>query len=225
MFVTSSDFLISPFTLVNLPEDGTFDDYVNQEVERNMNEVLGGYFYDIMIAAFEALPQDWISEGEYILDDLVCYDSEIWKALGTVTAGTIPIEGIDWQQQDRDKWLKLRDGETFTHLNREFKWVGFTKLIKPLIHSSWIADHAVRINSNGVSVSVSENSETVSSHPVIVRSWSAYRNLLCSSLNSLYVYLYANAVNFDESVPEYSSFIAYLSIEFNDPGAKNIFDI
>lgn len=223
MFCTSSDFDLIPYNIPNVDKVvNTLTAYINQEEDKALKKLLGVTLYNAFIEGLTALPGAYSSTVATVIDQQYYYGLDIWKSL-TVTTGTLPVAGADWELIEEDnKWLRLRDGDTYTYGDIEFEWEGIASLLKPLIYSNWVRDNFDSLTGVGVSVANSENATIINPSSRIVNAWNdfaaragsyAYGLHICfSSEDSLYGFLSENETDY----PDW---------RFIDPGYQNTLGI
>ncbi len=234
MFVVAQDFYLKPFNLVNLPEDGTFDDYVSENEERILRDLLGNYLYDLLVDAFNILPSLYDEDVTYVINDEVTYKSVIWKSLQVDNLNNVPVEGANWTAviDSRTKWAEVIYGGVYVYETTNYKWSGMKAMVKPLIFSLWLGDNASNTNSSGVTVPRIENAERINPDQLICRGWNLFIDLACgkykhselSVSDSLFGYLYSNAADFDSLFVD-ETCKSYLERYYTNLGRKNIFGI
>jgi hypothetical protein len=248
MFVVQDDFNLIPFNLIGLPEDGTFQDYIDAQEEERLRKLLGNIFYDVFAAAVTALPDEYDSATEYVTDDEVRSGIVVWKSLVDANVGQTLEEGVYWTDvttADQLRWLKLIEGQNYVYSNRVQKWYGMKAMVKPLIASLWMADNSAGMSNTGKSVPNIENAVNMDAQPEISRAWNRYQLLACgaplftfypnrypyyngylSNYDSLYGYLYSVSDDFVDVVEDYfPDLISYMSENFHNPGRMNQFGI
>jgi hypothetical protein len=104
LFTSIQDFDIAPYSLPGLSSNNNFEDVATFEEKSKLRALLGTLFFDELEEQIEALPDDWSSETEYGIDDLVNYGSKIWKSLVDDNTGNTPAEGVNWEEQDENIW-------------------------------------------------------------------------------------------------------------------------
>lgn len=134
-----------------------------------------------------------------------------------------PVEDIE------ERWLHLRYGNTYKHLNRTYNWVGLKKMLIPYIYSRWLEYNVEHTTGVGVIVANTENSTLTSPVFKIVRAWNEFVDMVVGRYeygygdNSLYGFLYNSDIAYTDIYPEneYSEFRLYLYDSFHFPGYKN----
>src|SRR5687768_15622857 len=58
------------------------------------------------------------------------------------------------------KWVRLRDGFTSIYNGGKYKWVGFVKLLKPIIYAMWLSEKNTSVVGEGEVVVVDNESST-----------------------------------------------------------------
>jgi hypothetical protein len=230
-FVVPSDFNIVPYNIPNLSAElDTFLPFVIREEKKELRKILGNMLYDAFMEGLEELPDEWEATNDpgYNLDDLVVYQSDIWKSLQNTNLNNIPEEGAFWTLQPKDRWLELRDGADYLYKTKTFRWPGFTGdggAFVPFIHSKWIADTALNNTGNGRTDSNLENSIKISPARIIAKHYNEYSRLVgnrCELMDTLYGYLYNSTDKYlDVVVSEYTTIQEYLRCMFQDPERKN----
>lgn len=232
MFITDQNFNLYPWMIPGLSKVPSFQSWVDQEEERYLLEVLGDNLYDAFVSGLNALPLAWVSTVATVINQQYVYGNDVWKAL-TVTTGVSPTEGADWTIVEEDnRWLLLKNGNTYLMNGKNYKWVGMVEALKPLIYSLWIRYGAVQLTSNGFVVPVSENSGRYNPNELIGQSWNQWSRYVggsCKTVNTLYGYLYFtnfNSSTFDDTFDEtFTSFVDYLNYEFTEQGNQNFLDL
>lgn len=141
------------------------------------------------------------------------------------------ITGIDGIEEEdiEERWIRLRDGYTYKHLNRTYHWYGLKKMLIPYIYSRWLEYNTEHTTGVGVIVANTENSTLTSPIFKIVRAWNEFVDMAVGNYeygygdNSLYGFLYNSEDTYIDVYPEdeYSEFILYLYDSFKFPGYKN----
>jgi hypothetical protein len=136
-----------------------------------------------------------------------------------------PIEDIE------ERWIKLRDGDTYTYNDRNYSWIGMKKLLIPYVYQSWIGDTYLSPSGIGLVLPNAENATVVSPNDRICRAYNQYSSYVGSSCNmgdTLYGYLVVRNQDdgaFDDTFDDtFGSFGEYLDFYFTPPGRKNTFD-
>lgn len=234
MFVIASDFQLPPYKIPGLTGDleDDFLAFVEQEEEERLKKVLGDDLYSAFIDGLEELPDEWSSTTPTVIGTHYVYGNDVWEAL-TVQTGTAPVAGIDWALIEEDnRWLLLKNGNTYEVGGKKFRWIGMKKTIKPLIYSLWVEYQAIQLTKNGLVIPAMENNTIVAPSQIICRAWNEWARSVgseCMIYNTLYGYLqYTNLStgSFDDTFDEtFDSFQEYLNYEFEAPGFKNEFGI
>lgn len=233
MFVTAEDFDVPPFDLPNLGQvNNSFTEYIDEQEEAELSKLLGVTLWEAFKDGLAALPASWVVGTAYVVDALVVYGSDIYKALQNST-GVVPTsDPAKWELQASNRWLLLKVGAAYSYSDIPYVWAGMQKLVKPLIHSLWLRDAIDnQVTGSGVSKGVAENSTAYNPNIRVCESWNKYDAMAYGTRNDrikncLFGYLYANSTVFDDVVtPGYSDFIQYLWAEFTCPGRQNIFDL
>lgn len=231
MFVTQSDFNLTPYNLENLPEDGTFDDFINAQEELYLRPLLGNLFYDALALGVEDLPDAWEESDEgYAVDDEVSFENKIWKSL--IADNTQPVvEGANWEEQvnvSRTRWLVLMNGVNYVYNNKTYKWFGMKKMVVPLIYSLWVST-----DTEGKKQPAIENAIVTDNWPDICQAWNKFIDYaagihtiggVSTMVDSFYGYLYSVSASFEDIDLGDDTLVEYLPSNFNNPGRKNIYD-
>lgn len=245
MFVTASDFDRLPFNLTGLDQltVGVFDDFVLYNEEERLRELLGNKFYDAFVAGLALLPAVYDVGVTYNLNDLVVSGSNIYKSLQGANTGNAVTNGVWWAVQPANRWLRLREGDTYQYYNRPQKWYGMNRLVVPMIYSLWTKYTYDSQTAAGIVVSKNENSNTVTPAVRIARAWNKYARLCAGDWpqvidwrymiwpeleNSLFGYLYMTADVWDDLFVGdvgFGSMRAYLAYSFAYPSKTNVFGI
>lgn len=237
MFVTKTDFDVPPLNLSGLDKvSNTFPEFITEQEEEELSKLFGVRFWEAFKAGLDALPSAWVATTDYAVDALVVSGSKIYKSLQNPNLNHAVTDGAYWAEQVANRWLLLREGDLYTYNDVEYKWVGMTAMVKPMIYSLWVK---YRVNDQMAAIgnvkSKAENSEIVSPNVRICRAWNQYDSYAINSrrgtvdvhyANTLFGYLWTNSEDFDDVVtPEYSDFEQYLLCEFLCPGRQNVFDL
>lgn len=231
MFVTQSDFDLIPYNLVNLPDDETFVDFINEQEEEHLRLLLGNLFYDALVVGIDSLPDLYVVTTEYAINDEVRSGIVMYKSLVGANMGEALTDITKWEvvvDADRARWLKLLVGENYVYNDRTSKWVGMVKLVKPLIYSLWI--NPTHASVAGRVVTNVENANVVDPAQDICRGWNAYHKIACGvgnkwldQENTLYGYLISVSANFAELNGD--TLESYLYKYFTNPKSLNVFGI
>lgn len=228
MFVTDQSFDLYPYMIPGLSKLPSFQDFVDQEEARYLREVLGDNLYDAFTAGLNALPSDWVSTAPTVISTEYVHGNNIWEAL-TVQTGTAPIAGSDWALVEaNNRWLLLKNGNTYLMNGKNYRWIGMVEALKPLIYSLWTRYGVVQLTVNGFVVPVSENSGRYEPKQPIGdawNDWSRYIGGKCKAVNTLYGYLYNSADFNDVFDNTFKSFVDYLDYEFTEQGNQNFLDL
>lgn len=228
-FISTEDFNVQPYNLPAKALSGNnFPDFATRKEEEILRSLLGDLLYEAFVEAWDELPDLWDEDQIYVVDDEVVYGDSTWKSLTAENSGNTPEEGENWTLLDgENKWLKLYAGERYTMSGtRSFNWKGMNTMLVPYIYSQWLNDTANGVNvTNTTAIPKAENAEAVSPITTVCRefnNFSAIAGNSCDMKNTLYGYLYYSGETFLEDVEEeYSTFIAYLRDNFQNPGEMN----
>jgi hypothetical protein len=229
MFVTVQDFIAPPYDLPNLDGHASFLNTADAEEKRALRKILGGLFYDALVAGMTVLPADWVNTAPYLVGGKVCYGSEIYQAVNNNT-GSVPGTNGDWAVQPDDRWLKLREPAKYTDQdNKTRDWFGMKAAFVPYIHQWWITDGVDQVSGLGTSQSNAENATIVNPFRRICSSFNRYSDVIgdkCNKVDTLYGYLFFSGITFADIVTnEYGDIQKYLSENFKSPGRKNAFNL
>lgn len=245
MFVTASDFDRLPFNLTGLDQltAGVFDDFVSYNEEEKLRKLLGNKFYDAFVAGLALLPATYDVSATYNLNDLVVSGADIYKSLQAANLAHQVTDTAWWVKQTANRWLRLREGDTYSYYNRPQKWYGMNRLVVPLIYSLYTKFTYDNQTGAGVVTAKNENSDTVSAANRIVRGWNKYADLAAGDWpsvidwtfvnwpdleNSLFGYLFLTDTVWDDLFTDgdgFGSMRAYLAYSFQFPGKTNVFGI
>lgn len=222
MFVVATDFDLEPYNIPNLNGSNSFEPYVSIKEEMALRELLGNVLYDRFIAGLAALPLVFNAVTDYAVDVQAYYGLNIWKSLQTPNIAHVPVEGVFWTLVEKNKWLMLRDGDTYSTTS---KWVGMKKLLVPYVYSYWVGDAYDKNTGVGVVKAKGENSTVITPKRRIVRTFNEYVDMAGERItywprygarynivNSLYGFITVNA----DSYPDF----AYCA-----PQKMNIFNL
>lgn len=231
MFVTVNSFNRLPYQIPNLQEndDVTFAQYIQDVEDLELPKAIGGYFYDLFIAALEALPPLYVSTEDTVINNQYVYGNSIWKAL-TVSTGVAPVVGVDWELvEENNRWLLLKNGTTYQYGKRICRWLGMEQLVTPLVYASHLRDNAQTVTGTGVVELKSENSKSEDPGQLIFKAMLDYSTKLgglCANVNTFHGYLVSVQSTFDDlfTVDDYTTMEEYLSEEFCSQDGENEFD-
>lgn len=226
MFVAASDFDLHPYMIPSLGKIPSFQDWVDQEEERYLKEVLG---YDLYTAFVGGLPQEYSPTVETVIGELYAYGNNVWEAL-VATTGVTPVEGVNWTlDEENNRWLLLKNGGRYLLNGKYYDYVGIKETVKPLIYSLWVENGAIQLTANGFVVPNSENSSKANPGQKICNSWNEWARYVgseCEQYDTLYGYLYGKRDDFEDVPdPTFSDFTNYLVYEFTPQERKNAFGI
>lgn len=234
MFVTASDFNIPPTAIPKLDKVPTlFQAFVDEREEKFLREVLGDSLYEAFISGLNSLPSKLNLTVATVINTEYVYGNSIWEAL-TVTTGVIPSEGTDWTLiEENNRWLLLKNGNSYDYAGKTWKWRGMNAACKPLIYAEWVEYGIANLTDHGFVIPQMENNKDVDSSPYICRQWNEWSKLIggpCNQKNSLYGYLRAvdlsNPGTFDDTFDDsFTGFVDYLNYEFQEQLTRNTFGI
>ncbi len=232
MFVTAEDFNTLPYQLPSLKNGAAeeFQNFIDAEEEVYLTEVLGDNLYDAFIGGLNGLPAVLDLTVPTVIGQQYVYGNDVWQAL-TETTGVIPSEGTDWTLIEEDnRWLLLKNGNTYTVNGKFYRWAGMIKTLKALIYSRWVEYTSLTVN--GLVTPKTENNIPVDPGTLICRAWNDWSKKVggpCAIYNTLYGYLYYTNLNestFDDTFDEtFQDFYDYLAYEFVEQPTKNTFGI
>jgi hypothetical protein len=243
--ITAQDFNQIPYNVPNalaqkpgggVEENEQFNAYIDEKVQETMVKLLGASLYKSFIEGLDALPDEWIGTNApgYAVDDLVLYQSHVWKSLVANNLNVIPEEGISWTMIEDDQWLMLYNGVPEYSFNANSQsWAGLKKVLIPNVFASWLTDTYDDYTKSGIATRATENATVISPG---LRITNAYRDFskragdYMRRNDSLYGYLIYAQTSLDHYTGfyddvNYSTFDSYLQNSFTDPGRMNIWDI
>jgi hypothetical protein len=234
MFVTASDFNIPPTDIPSLDKVPTlFQAFADQEEDKYLREVLGDSLYEAFISGLNDLPSELNLTVATVINQEYVYGNDIWKAL-TVTTGVIPSAGTDWALiEASNRWLLLKNGNSYDYIGKSWRWRGMKAAIKPLIYAQWVEYGVAKLTINGFVIPAMENNVSVDPSPYICRQWNEWAKQIggpCNQKNSLYGYLQAvnlsDPSTFDDTFDDtFTGFVDYLNYEFHEQETRNTFGV
>lgn len=151
----------------------------------------------------------WLEDTEdQILKELLGF--ELWDAFSNA------IEGGTTTQ----RWIDLRDGDTYEYGGYTFKWEGMEKMLKPYIYSIWVRESFDKLTNIGVGINTKTDFTVISPASRIIKAQNEFSRLAGGNKNaenSLYGFLLAN---YEDSYPEWDPLQ-----HWKDPGIENLFDL
>ena len=232
MFVTASNFDIPPYNIPGLDKvSDTFTDFVTKIERKYLLEVLGSNLYNAFVSGLNSLPAEYDPTIATVISTQYVYGNDIWEAL-TISTGATPVEGVDWTLIEANRWLLLKNGNTYLMGDKYYSWVGITEALVPLIYSKWIEYTVIALTGNGFAVPITENNIVYSPSEFICSSWNDWSRQIgnsCSQHDTLYGYLFN--VNFADGTFDdtfditFQDFNQYLSFSFTSQGYKNVFGL
>jgi hypothetical protein len=210
-----------------------FQSFIDQEEEEYLKKVLGRNLYDAFISGLDALPAAWVSTEAYSIGQQVTYGSDVWESLTDSNTNVTPIAGVDWTLiEANNRWLLLKNGNTYMVNGKYYNWDGMVKACKALIFSRWIELTAQSLTVNGYVNPKTENNIQVDPATFICRAWNDWSARVGSDsapYGTLWGYLnYTNlaAGTFDDTFDStFDSFVDYLAYEFSPQYTKNTFGL
>lgn len=232
--VTALDFNIPPYSIPNLDKVvNTFNLFVTEQQNDILLYVLGSDLFNAFNDGLDALPDEWAVGTSFLLGAETVYGNDMWTAVQNNT-GVIPVEGADWTlSQPNNRWLLLKNGNTYTYNERVYRFKGISKMLRPYIYSQWLeATFKQMVGVGGITMPKTENSLVVSPSEDIIKSWNAFAREIGDNYNqqgTLYGYLVNTNLadgTFDDTFDlTFTSFEAYLDYWFVSPGLKNFLDL
>jgi hypothetical protein len=158
-------------------------------------------------------------------------EAEILKSLLGHSLYESFVEGLGTDYPDQ-KWVDLRDGDTYLFCNKTYEWAGMKKMLIPYVYQEWLYDTWDTYTGIGVVSGNSKNAKPVNPKRRIVNAYNMFSDMAgghCQERNTLYGYLNAIASTgdtFDGTFDStFGTFKQYLRHNFKDPGTKNIFNL
>lgn len=233
-FTTPQDFDLVPYVIPNVEEETNFEKFISKEEKNILIKLLGRSLYKSFIDGLAALPAVWDEDTVYIADQEVQYGTAIWKSNANGNQGFNPETSGYWDKVRDDKWLLLRDGDSYKYNGKEWQWSGMVEMLVPYIWYRWVKVDQMSLTGSGIVTGGVENSEKVNPALVMAGAWNDFAKeagARHSQINSLYGYLQFKSDEtgnpfdgtFDESFGETLS--VYVNHTFKDPGLQNEWDI
>lgn len=190
-FVSTDDFDVIPFALPNISASkSAFDKYVTQLQNNELRKIFGTYFYDAFQTALDALPPLYVTKTAYAINDQVVYGNSIFKALQAVLITNVipPVAGAIWELVEEDnRWLLLKNGDTYTYYNRPYVWKGMKESCKGLVYAYWVRDkYADTLTTIGNAKPKSENANMSEMAQRQVRGFNCFVNLFVGNCDMSY---------------------------------------
>jgi hypothetical protein len=194
VFVTQDDFKLIPYAIANLGENGETLDALIPGIEKKiLVDTLGLLLYNEFILGLEQLPEVWDNATDYLVDDEAYQGVTIWRALQPNT-NIVPAEGAYWTKVEDNKWLKLRDGFSYTYCSKLYMYEGIKSFIKPLVVFQWLKDFVFDAQTDaGVVASEVENAGNNGPRNRMVAMWNESSRAIGNNRegrNTLWGYLY-----------------------------------
>jgi hypothetical protein len=209
-----------------------FTAFVDQEEEKYLREVLGDSLYEAFIAGLGEFIE-YNSTVPTVINTEYSFGNDVWQAL-TVTTGSTPSVGTDWTLiEENNRWLLLKNGNSYHFNGKTWRWRGMNAAIKPLVYAEWVEFGINNLTVNGFVSPKMENNYNVDSSPYICRQWNEWAKMIggpCNRKNSLYGYLRAVDLSspgtFDDTFDDsFTGFVDYLNFEFVVQQPRNTFGI
>lgn len=140
--------------------------------------------------------QDFVDEQEEA--ELRCLLGDVLYDQFIAGLAVLPAEDIEV------KWIRLRDGYTYSYGGKTRTYKGLRKLLKPYIWFMWMREEEIKKTAAGGSLAVAENSERVSLARELARGYNEYASLsgfvFCDKdeVNTLYGFLKAGVVDYPD---------------------------
>lgn len=118
---------------------------------------------------FSALLEQWEEDIACGMPDNGCQllGVELWEEFTDALSGSGTIA---------DKWLHLRDGATYTHDGKQYRYKGWVDMIRPALYSLWIPTTTWKLTNIGyVENSAPQQSKLIEDpYPFIVENWNKF---------------------------------------------------
>ena len=230
-FVTASDFDLIPYNLPNLSGNNAFSPFVLREEGEVLKNLLGLLLYNAFTAGLAALPNVWATGTDYDTGAQVVYGNNVYTSAIDNNPST-PGVNSDWTlTENGNRWLKLKNGVTYTYNNKSYEWKGMVALLTPYIYGRWTSDYTVDTHTENAIVTVgNENATAVSAADRIMEAFAEFSKLadyFRPGEGSLYHFLYYSEDLFlDVIEDEYSGITSYMFENFCNPvDGVNDFDL
>lgn len=204
--VQPSDFAVpnSRYLIPNITAGpGNYVAFIEEREAYILRVVFGSKFYQDFVDALAALPAAWVETTAYVIGDEVSKGVSVWEAVADNT-GVTPVEGASWTKVEDNKWLKLREGFTYTDNGKVYRYGGLKELLVPYIYSEYIRKNFVNVAKLGVNQPKTENSTVVGPADEIVRAYNEFVRLLgksyfgYSSVNTFYGFYWINRADYTD---------------------------
>lgn len=178
MFVKPTDFTLQPYIIPNA--DRVLDNLqavIDREEKKLLRGLLGLEFYNALVDAVEALPDEWNEETTYATNDEITLDFVVYKSLTDDNVGHSPDEegSTYWEvvvDGLADEWADLILGVDYEVNDVPYEWAGLIDMLVPYVYAQWLkytkdADAGV----GGVVQSDVENGTIVSARTKFNDAW------------------------------------------------------
>jgi hypothetical protein len=159
---------------------GTFVAFIDEREAYILGVVFGSKFYKDFVDGLAALPPKWVTAQTYAIDSEVTYGVSTWKAIAENNS-VIPVEGADWTKIEDNKWLKLREGYSYSNNEKPYSYTGLKNILKPYIFSEYIKKFHTNVAKLGVNQPKVANSEVMNPMQLIVSNYNEFVRLLGKS--------------------------------------------
>jgi len=197
MILSISDFLKVPYLIPNQNESTSWlASFIENEETKLLKQILGIAMYNAFIAGLPSYT--YSATVATVINREYEYQNSIWKAL-TVTTGTTPVAGTDWELLSADdKWLLLKNGDTYEYGSITYEWVGLVTALRPAIYSLWLIENARKKTNSGVLKDKMPNTEILSPNYDIVRNWNEWCEYIDDDIeNCFYGFMWVNLATYD----------------------------
>lgn len=196
MILSLSDFDNVPYKIPNQEESTWLSSFIARCETRLLKENLGIAMYTAFIAGLPTYT--YSATVATVINRQYAYGNDIWKAL-TVTTGTTPVAGSDWELVEADnKWLVLKNGDTYEYASVTYEWVGFVEALRPAVYSLWLIENARKKTNSGTLTNQIPNTQIISPNYDIVRNWNEYCEYIGDDVeSSFYGFMSVNLDDYD----------------------------
>lgn len=199
MILSLSDFDNVPYKIPNQEESTSWlASFISREEIKLLKDILGIAMYNDFI---DGLPTyTYSATVATVINREYGYGNDIWKAL-TVTTGTTPVAGINWELVEADnKWLLLKNGNTYDYADMTYEWVGMVEALRPAVYSLWLIENARKKTNSGTVTNKMPNTEIISPNYDIVRNWNQWCDQVGTPWdfeNTFYGFMWINLTDYD----------------------------
>ena len=235
MFVSAEDFDLVPYNIPDLEDSNSFAPYVaKKEKDILSKKLLGRSLYNSFVSGIGILPAEWDDATTYAIDAQVVSGNDVLKSLQNGNTNHSAIDdGVWWEYVEQgNKWLLLKNGDTYLYQNKMYEWVGMKELLIPVVFAYWMRDNFDTYTQTGVSTGKSENADKELINRRVIEANNDYATIAGyrrSRIDTLYGYLYnkgSEGTTFDNTFDiSFTSFRSYFDYVFKAPKKMNLFGL